>query len=142
MGLFDSLFGPSWAERVAAHMDNRRLTVPERIRRCINDLSPKADLKAITQGLPVTEIRKSLRHLADGEELGHLAAAMHLRKKMRIPVVAMWKKTETQWTISMITDQPRLPVDDGNHYRRFENDGFVIWNPVDDQGHDLAPCPK
>jgi hypothetical protein len=42
----------------------------------------------------------------------------------------------------MITDQPRLPVDDGNHYRRFENDGFVIWNPVDDQGHDLAPCPK
>ena len=142
MGLFDSLFGPSWEERVRLYMDNRRLTLPDRIRTCINDLSPKADLKAISQGLPVTEIRKQLAGHSDGDELGHLAAAMHLRKKMRMPVVALRKKTEAQWTISMITEQARLPANDGNRYRRFENGSFIIWNPVDDQGQDLAPCPK
>ena len=142
MGFFDSLFGPSWEERVAVHMRKTELPVHERIRRCINDLTPKADGGDISQGLPVTEIRKQLAGHSDGDELGHLAAAMHLRKKMRMPVVALRKKTEAQWTISMITEQARLPANDGNRYRRFENDKFIIWNPVDDQGQDLAPCPK
>jgi hypothetical protein len=142
MGFFDSLFGPSWAERVAVHMQNRNLPVHERIRSCVNDLTPKADPGDFAQGLPVTEIRKCLAGLADCEELGNLAAVMHLRKKMRMPVVSMKVKTETQWQICMITEKPRLPDNDGNRYRRFENENLIIWNPIDDNGNDLAPCPK
>jgi hypothetical protein len=142
MGLFDSLFGPSWADRVGVHMRDHRYPWPERIRSCVNALTPKADLGDISRGLPVTEIRKCLSGHPDAEELGTLAAAMHMRKSMRIPVVAMKVKTESQWQISMITDGPRLPVSDGNRYRRFENANLIIWNPVDDYGTDLAPCPR
>ena len=142
MGFFDSLFGPYWAERVAVHMKNQSLPVEERIRACINDLTPKADPGDIAQGLPVTEIRKFLVDLPACEELGNLAAAMHLRKTMRIPVVTMKKKTDAKWQISMITGQTQLPRNDGNRYRRFANENFIIWNPVDDYGNDLAPCPR
>lgn len=142
MGLFDSLFGPSWEERVAVYMRDQRYPLPERIRACINALNPTTDLKEISQGLPVSEIRKCLVGRPDYEELGSLALAMNTRKSMRVPVVAMRMKSETQWQISIITDRTWLPADDGNHYRRFENDKFIIWNPVDDQGQDLAPCPK
>lgn len=142
MGLFDSLFGPSWEDRVAVHMQKTQLPVYERIRACINDLTPKADPGDFAQGLPVTEIRKSLAGLPNAEELGNLAAAMHLRKKMRMPFVSMKVKSETQWQISMITEQARLPTHDGNRYRRFENENLIIWNPIDDNGQDLAPCPK
>ncbi len=142
MGLFDSLFGPSWAERVAVYLRDQRYPLPERIRACINALTPTTDLKEISQGLPVSEIRKCLVGRPDCEELGSLALAMNTRKSMRVPVVAMRMKSETQWQISIITDRTWLPADDGNRYRRFENDKFIIWNPVDDQGQDLAPCPK
>jgi hypothetical protein len=142
MGLFDSLFGPSWADRVSAHMRDHRYPVVERIRACVNDLTPKADGGDISRGLPVTEIRKCLSGFPDAEELGTLAAAMHLRKSMRIPVVAMKVKSETQWQLSMITDRARLPVNDDNRYRRFENENLIIWNPVDDYGQDLAPGPR
>jgi len=142
MGFFDSLFGPSWEERVAVHMQRQQLPVHERIRSCVNELTPKADPGDIAQGLPVTEIRKCLAGMADSEELGTLAAAMHLRKSMRIPVVAMKVKSETKWQLSMITDKERLPTNDGNRYRRFENENLIIWNPVDDYGNDLAPCPR
>ena len=142
MGLFDSLFGPSWADRVSAHMRKTELPVHERIRSCINDLTPKADGGDISQGLPVTEIRKCLAGLPDAEEMGSLTAAMHLRKSIRIPIVAMKVKSESQWQISMITDGERLPINDGNRYRRFENENMILWNPVDDYGKDLAPCPR
>lgn len=142
MGLFDSLFGPSWADRVAVHMRDQRHPLHERIRCCVNALTPKANLGDISKGLPVSEIRKCLAGLPEAEELGTLAAAMHLRKSMRIPVVAMKVKTEAQWQLSMITDKPRLPINDDNRYRRFENENLIIWNPVSDYGEDLAPCPR
>jgi hypothetical protein len=142
MGFFDSLFGPSWADRVTVHMQKTQLPIHERIRSCVNDLTPKADGGDISQGLPVTEIRKCLVGLPEAEEMGTLAAAMHLRKSMRIPVVAMKVKSETKWQLSMITDKARLPDNDGNRYRRFENENLIIWNPVDDYGNDLTPCPK
>jgi hypothetical protein len=142
MGLFGSLFGPSWADRVATFMHEQRLPVVDRMRLCINTLTPKADPGDIAQGLPVTEIRKCLAGLPNAEELGTLAAAMHLRKSMHIPVVAMKVKSETKWQISMITDKARLPVNDDVRYRRFENENLIIWNPVDEYGNDLAPCPK
>ena len=142
MGLFDSLFGPSWADRVAPYMREQRLPIADRMRLCINALTPKADPGDIAQGLPVTEIRKCLSGLTDAEEMGSLTAAMHLRKSMRIPIVAMKVKTESQWQISMITDGERLPINDGNRYRRFENENLIIWNPIDDYGKDLAPCPR
>ena len=142
MGLFDSLFGPSWEDRVSVFMRDQRYQLAERIRICINTLTPKADSGDIAQGLPVSEIRKHLVGLPNADELATLAAAMHLRKTMRVPVVAMKVKTEAKWQLSMITDRPRLPVNDDNHYRRFESDGLIIWNPVDDYGQDLAPCPR
>jgi hypothetical protein len=142
MGLFDSLFGPSWEDRVATYMREQRLPVVDRMRLCINALTPKADPGDIAQGLPVTEIRKFLAGLPDAEEMGTLAGAMHLRKSMRIPVVAMKVKSEAKWQLSMITDRARLPANDDVHYRRFENENMIICNPVDDYGNDLAPCPK
>jgi hypothetical protein len=42
----------------------------------------------------------------------------------------------------MITDRARLPVNDDNRYRRFENENLIIWNPVDNYGEDLAPGPR
>ena len=142
MGFFDSLFGPSWAERVEVHMRNQQLPVHERIRVCVNDLTPKAGIGELAQGVPVTEIRKCLAGLPNADEMGTLAAAMHARKTMCIPVVAMKVKSETKWQIHMITDKGRLLSDDNNRYRRFENENLIIWNPVDDYGNDLAPCPK
>lgn len=142
MGLFDSLFGRSWADRVAVFMCDQRYPLPERIRSCINTLTPKADPGDIAQGLPVSEIRKHLHGLPDAEELATLAAAMHLRKSMRIPIVAMKERTEAKCQLTMISDRPRLPTNDDNRYRRFENESLIIWNPVDKDGKDLAPCPR
>ncbi len=34
MGLFGSLFGPSWEERVASFMRDQRLPIEERLRLC------------------------------------------------------------------------------------------------------------
>ncbi len=142
MGLFDSLFGPSWADRVAGHMQNPQLPVHERIRQCVNDLTPKADPGELAQGTPVTEIKNFLVGLDNCDELGVLATAMSSRKTMRVPVVAFKKKNESKWQIAIITESSFLPANDGNHYRRFENENLIIWNPVDDYGKDLAPCPR
>jgi hypothetical protein len=142
MGLFDSLFGPSWAERVAVHMQNQQLPVHERIRLCVNDLTPKADPGELAQGIPVNEIKNCLVELDNCVELGVLATAMSSRKTMRVPVVALKKKNEPKWQIAIITESSFLPVNDGNRYRRFESESLIIWNPVDDYGNDLAPCPK
>ena len=55
MGLFDSFFGPSWADRVAVYMQERRLPVNERLRLCVKNLTPTASPSELAQGLPVTE---------------------------------------------------------------------------------------
>lgn len=142
MGLFDSLFGPSWADRVAEFMQERRLPVVERIRLCVKVLSPTADSRDIANGQPLAEIKKYLGVLDNHEEMLQLAVAMHMRKTMRVPVVAMKMKHETKWQVVVITVPRLLPSNDGVRYRRFENDRAIIWNPVDDYGNDLAPCPR
>jgi len=142
MGIFDSFFGPSWADRVAVYMQERRLPVHERLRLCVKNLTPTAGPGELAQGLPVTEIKKYLTMLDDCDEMLNLATAMHTRKSLRIPVVAMKKKTESKWEMIMITDKYRLPIDDEVNYRKFENERFIIWNPVDAYGEDLAPCPR
>ena len=82
MGLFDSLFGPSWADRVAEFMQERRLPVVERMRLCIKVLTPTADVGDIAKGLPLSEIKKYLAVLDNHDEMLHLATAMHMRKSM------------------------------------------------------------
>ena len=142
MGLFGSLFGPSWADRVGEFMQDRRLPVVERMRLCIKVLSPTADPGDIAQGLPLAEIKKYLAVLDNHDEMLHLATAMHMRKTMRVPVVAMKMKNEAKWQVVMITQTRFLPTDDQVRYRRFESERMILWNPIDDYGDDLAPGPR
>ena len=142
MGIFGNLFGPSWEERVAVFMQERRLPVQERIRLCVKNLTPQADHGDLLRGLPVPEIQKYLTVLDNCDEMTHLAVAMHRRKVLRMPVVLVMLKTKQQWEFSIISDKNFLPKDDGLRYRRFENDKAIIWNPVDDFGEDLVACPK
>lgn len=142
MGFFDSLFGPSWADRVAPYMQERRLPVAERMRLCIKTLSPTADPGDIAKGLPLSEIKKYLAVLDNHDEMLHLGTAMHMRKTMRIPVVALKMKNETKWQVIMITQTSFLSTGDEVRYRRFENERMILWNPIDDYGEDLAPGPR
>jgi hypothetical protein len=142
MGLFDSLFGPSWADRVAPYMQERRLPVVERMRLCIKALTPKADISDIAKGLPLSEIKKYLAVMDNHDEMLHLATAMHMRKSMRIPVVALKMKHEARWQVIAITERSFLPTNDELQYRRFENERMILWNPIDDYGQDLAPGPR
>jgi hypothetical protein len=142
MGFFDSLFGPSWEERVAEFMQERRLLVVERMRLCVKVLTPTADVSDIANGHPLAEIKKYLAGLDNHEEMIQLAVAMHMRKAMRAPVVALKMGHETKWQVIVLTVTRLLPTNDEVRYRRFENDGVIIWNPIDESGEDLAPCPK
>ncbi len=142
MGLFDSLFGPSWADRVAEFMQERRLPVVERMRLCIKVLTPTAGVGDIAKGLPLSEIKKYLAVLDNHDEMLHLATAMHMRKSMRIPVVALKMKNEARWQVIAITERSFLPTSDEVRYRRFENERMILWNPIDDYGQDLAPGPR
>lgn len=142
MGLFGSLFGPSWPDRVAKFMQERRLPVAERMRLCIKVLTPTADVRDIAEGLPLSEIKKYLTVLDNHDEMLHLATAMHMRKSMRVPVVALKMKNESKWQVIAITDRSFLPVTDEVRYRRFENDRMILWNPTNDYGEDLAPGPR
>ena len=142
MGLFGSLFGPSWADRVAQFMQDQRLPVVERMRLCIKVLMPTASVSEIAEGQPIVEIKKYLAVLDNHHELLQVAVAMQMRKTMRVPVVAMKMKHESKWKITVITMPRLLSPDDEIRYRRFENDRAIIWNPVDEYGEDLAPCPK
>jgi hypothetical protein len=142
MGLFDSLFGPSWADRVAEFMQERRLPVVERMRLCIKVLTPTADVGDIAKGLPLSEIKKYLAVMDNHDEMLHLATAMHMRKSMRIPVVALKMKHEARWQVIAITERSFLPTSDEVRYRRFENERMILWNPIDDYGEDLAPGPR
>lgn len=140
MGLFDSLFGPSWAERVAPFMREHHLTIEERLRLCIKrvDAGP-ADL---ARGHPLIDLMPYLANEPYRIELEQLAQAMHMRRHLRLPVVAVRKKDGSKWELSVITQPNLLPVAEDLRYRRFENDRFIILNPVDDYGQDLAPCPR
>lgn len=142
MGLFGSFFGPSWADRVAEFMQERRLPVVERMRLCIKVLTPKADVGDIAKGLPLSEIKKYLAVLDNHDEMLHLATAMHMRKSMRIPVVALKMKNEPRWQVIAITERSFLPTSDEVRYRRFENERMILWNPIDEYGDDLAPGPR
>lgn len=142
MGLFNSLFGPSWADRVAEYMQDRRLPIEERIRLCILKLQPTASGAEIAQGLPVTEIKKYLTVLDNCDEMNNLAAVMFMRKGMSMAVVLLKNTGDKQWTISTITDHPRLPDNDQLRYRRYESDNIIIWNPVNNYGEDIVSCPR
>jgi len=142
MGLFDSFFGPSWAERVAQYMEERRLPVPERMRLCIKNLSASLSPSEAAQGLPLSEIKKYLAVLENHDEMLQLAVAMHTRKSLRVTVVILKKKSEAKWQMAMVGQAFTLPVDDEVRYRKFENEHMAIWNPVDNYGNDLAPAPR
>jgi hypothetical protein len=140
MGLFGSLFGPSWEERVAPFMRELRLPMQERLRLCIKriDANP-ADL---ARGHPLIDILPYLANEPNRIELEHLVQAMHLRRRLRLPVVAVHKKGGPKWELSVITQPKLLPAGEDLRYRRFENDQFTILNPVDDYGTDLVPGPR
>lgn len=141
MGLFDALFGPSWADRVAVYMQERRLPVEERIRLCVKRLTPEASPSELAQGLPVSEIKKYLAALDNGDELTQLAKAMSARKTMRVPVVLVKTATNPIWQLSVITDIGRLPADDELRYRRTSTAHMIIWHPIDEYGEDLIKMP-
>lgn len=140
MGLFGSLFGPSWEERVAPFMRDQSLPIEERLRLCIKrvDAAP-ADL---ARGHPLVDILPYLANEPYRIELEHLAQAMHLRRRLRLPVVAVRKKDGSKWELSVITQPNLLPEGEDLRFRRFENDQFTILNPVDDYGADLVPGPR
>jgi hypothetical protein len=122
-------------------MQDRRLPVEERIRLCVKRLTPEASPSELAQGLPVSEIRKYLSVLDNGEELTHLAQAMSTRKTMRTPIVLVKTPTNPKWQLSVITGTGYLPKDDGLRYRRIVANRIIIWNPVDDYGADLVKMP-
>jgi hypothetical protein len=140
MGLFGSLFGPSWEERVAPFMREERLPIEERLRLCIKRVD--ADPADLARGHPLVDLMPYLANEPYRIELEHLAQAMHLRRQLRMPVVAVRKKDGSKWEITVITRPTPLPAGEDLRYRRFENDRFIILNPVDDAGQDLAPCPR
>jgi hypothetical protein len=130
MGLFNSLFGPSWSERVNEYMLNERLPIEERIRLCILKLHPIASGSEIAQGLPCTEIQKHLSKFSNSDELKNLAAAIFMRKGMRKPIILSKSTTDKQWSMTVITIPKNLPANDELRYRRLENGDTIIWNPI------------
>jgi hypothetical protein len=137
MGLFDSFFGPSWADRVAVYMQDTRLPLIDRIRLCIKHLMPTVTPREAAEGIPITEIKKYLSVLHNGEELLSVCMAMQLRQVTRMPVAVMKGKEQSKWCVTPITGTLSLPPDDELRYRRSENDRIVIWHPVDSYGQDL-----
>jgi hypothetical protein len=140
MGLFSSWFGPSWSERVAVFMQERRLPVEERVRLCVKNLVPNASPVELAQSHPLAEIKAALAVHDNHEELTHLAVAMSTRLTMRCPVVLLKKASEKNWHLSVITDR-RLASGDELRYRRITKGEFILWCPVGADGQDLAPIP-
>lgn len=140
MGLFGSLFGPSWEERVGVYLQERRTPIEERIRLCILNLYPTASPSELAQAHPLAEIKHALSAYDNHEELTHLAVAMSTRLTLRCPVVILKKASEQKWHLSVITDR-RLPAGDELRYRRIAKGEFVLWSPVDANGQDLVPIP-
>jgi len=140
MGFFDSIFGPSWADRVAVYMQDRRLPVEERIRLCVKHLIPQAGPSELAQGLPMSEIKKYLAVLENCDELTHLGMAMSTRAVAHAPVVLLKKPNEHQWHHSLISDR-MMRANDSLRYRRIARNGFIIWCPIDESGKDLVEMP-
>lgn len=138
MGLFDSLFGPSWSEKVNQYMLNESIPIEERIRICILKLRPTASYSEIAQGLPVTEIKKHLSRYSNSDELDHLAAAIFMRKGMQMPIVLSKGKTDKQWTMAVISNSSRLPPNDELKYRRFQNENIIVWVPLNNRGEKIT----
>lgn len=125
---------------MAEYMQERRLPVEERIRLAVKNLTPTASPADLAKGQPVVEIRKYLSMLENEEEMGGLAAAMHMRKSLRKPIVLMKAAHSQKWEIIMISDG-YLPKGDELRYRRTEAGGKVMWIPIDEYGEKLVPTP-
>jgi len=138
MGLFDSLFGPSWCEKVNQYMLNESIPIEERIRICILKLRPTASYSEIAQGLPVTEIKKHLIRYNNRDELENLATAIFMRKGMRMPIALSKAKPDKQWTIAVISDSGMLPTNDELKYRRFQNENIIVWEPLNNRGEKIT----
>ena len=130
MGLFNSLFGPSWSEKVNQYMLNENIPIEERIRLCILNLHHTATTNEIVKGLPLTEIQKHLVGIDNEDELSNLALAISTRKGLRMPVVFSKEKGDSKWKMIVITLPNQLPDDDELRYRRSEKADTIIWEPI------------